>query len=196
MWQTEMILGDRQHSVWSPDRPAADAALDVAFASVNSAVARGLPNATVTQVMYYLSRKHRRGPSAICTLMNGTMPRIVMVHARWQDGAVAEYLYRRTHTQDELKEALLPSPERSDSPEYRAAYTDLLHSHLFLLCARSQTFTQWSRTVAQAGKPWPVYIARYLWRMVHGETKREKAGRIRRATAGSDTGNETRPCEG
>jgi len=195
VWQTETTLGGRTHSVWSPDRASADAALDSAMAAAKDLVARGADTARVTQVMYYLSRAHRRGPGAICTLMNGTMPRIVMMHAEWQDGALAKYLYRRTHTQDELSEARLPDVLAHDPPAYREAYTDLLHSRLFGLCLRSKTFVQWSRTVQQSGADWPVYIAKYLWRQVHGESKGKKAGGVRGAAAGSDAGDEARPCE-
>lgn len=196
VWQTETTFGDRRHSVWSPDRASADAALDSAMAGAKDLVVRGIPTARVTQVMYYLSRAHRRGPGAICTLMNGTMPRIVMMHAEWENGALTKYLYRRTHTQEELSEARLPDVSPDAVPAYREAYTDLLHSRLFGLCLRAKTFSQWSRTVQQSGAGWPLYISKYLWRQVHGESKGKKAGGVREPAAGGDTGDEARPCAG
>lgn len=195
VWQTETTTGGRRFSVWSPDRASADAALDTAMAAAKDSVARGIAEARVTQVVYYLSRKHRRGPSAICTLMNGTMPRIVMMHAEWQDGGLTKYLYRRTHTQDELSEARLPDVFHDAPAAYLEAYTDLLHSRLFGLCLRSKTFVQWSRTVAQSGTGWPSYIQKYLWRLVHGKTNGEAAGGVRGATAGDNVGDEARSCE-
>lgn len=196
VWQTKTTMGDRTHSVWSPDRSGADAALDSAMAAAKDLVVRGIGTARVTQVMYYLSRAHRRGPGAICTLMNGTMPRIVMMNAEWEDGALSKYLYRRTHTQEELSEARLPDVSQDALPAYRLAYTDLLHSRLFGLCLRSKTFAQWSRAVQQSGTGWPAYISSYLWRQVHGEPKGTKAGGVRGVVAGSDAGDEARPCEG
>ena len=196
VWQTETTLGGRTHSVWSPDRASADAALDSAMAATKDSVARGVETARVSQVMYYLSRAHRRGPGAICTLMNGTMPRIVMMNAEWTDGALTKYLYRRTHTQAELSDARLPDVLANEPPAYREAYTDLLHTRLFGLCLRSKTFAQWSRAVQQSGTGWPAYISKYLWRQVHGEPKGTKAGGVRGVVAGSDAGDEARPCEG
>lgn len=196
VWQTETTLGGRTHSVWSPDRSSADAALDSAMAATKDSVARGVETARVSQVMYYLSRAHRRGPGAICTLMNGTMPRIVMMNAEWTDGALTKYLYRRTHTQAELSDARLPDVLANEPPAYREAYTDLLHTRLFGLCLRSKTFAQWSRAVQQSGTGWPAYISKYLWRQVHGEPKGTKAGGFRGVVAGSDAGDEARPCEG
>ena len=196
VWQTETTLGGRAHSVWSPDRASADAALDSAMAATKDSVARGVETARVSQVMYYLSRAHRRGPGAICTLMNGTMPRIVMMNAEWTDGALTKYLYRRTHTQAELSDARLPDVLANEPPAYREAYTDLLHTRLFGLCLRSKTFAQWSRAVQQSGTGWPAYISKYLWRQVHGEPKGTKAGGVRGVFAGSDAGDEARPCEG
>lgn len=196
VWQTETTLGGRAHSVWSPDRASADAALDSAMAATKDSVARGVETARVSQVMYYLSRAHRRGPGAICTLMNGTMPRIIMMNAEWTDGALTKYLYRRTHTQAELSDARLPDVLANEPPAYREAYTDLLHTRLFGLCLRSKTFAQWSRAVQQSGTGWPAYISKYLWRQVHGEPKGTKAGGVRGVVAGSDAGDEARPCEG
>ena len=146
--------------------------------------------------LHNLSRAHRRGPGAICTLMNGTMPRIVMMNAEWTDGALTKYLYRRTHTQAELSDARLPDVLANEPPAYREAYTDLLHTRLFGLCLRSKTFAQWSRAVQQSGTGWPAYISKYLWRQVHGEPKGTKAGGVRGVFAGSDAGDEARPCEG
>ena len=196
VWQTETTLGGRAHSVWSPDRASADAALDSAMAATKDSVARGVETARVSQVMYDLSRAHRRGPGAICTLMNGTMPRIIMMNAEWTDGALTKYLYRRTHTQAELSDARLPDVLANEPPAYREAYTDLLHTRLFGLCLRSKTFAQWSRAVQQSGTGWPAYISKYLWRQVHGEPKGTKAGGVRGVVAGSDAGDEARPCEG
>ena len=166
------------------------------MAATKDSVARGVETARVSQVMYYLSRAHRRGPGAICTLMNGTMPRIVMMNAEWTDGALTKYLYRRTHTQAELSDARLPDVLANEPPAYREAYTDLLHTRLFGLCLRSKTFAQWSRAVQQSGTGWPAYISKYLWRQVHGEPKGTKAGGGRGVVAGSDAGDEARPCEG